>query len=392
MPTVLPTILSMGREGQAWALAEVTYGVEIKPTTTSQFLLAGDSTVQQNRGFIPDPQRRNTYSARPQIAGRYEPGTISFPVLIKPRAAGVAPDAKALLKALIGRETIVASTSVTYNLLRIQDTRQSLTMWVRAGHFIYRALGVILTKGTFPIKADNSEEALGRCNFEGTFSEMKWTGTDEMAAVAAIAATSLTVKDDKKFTVGSYIKIADNDNAGLGYQVTAINYGTNILTITPGLTAAVALDALITPWAPTGSETGVIVHGRHGVVTRGAVSLPLMGGEITLEFPVKIANEEKNGLDFASRFINTGERTVMASMEALFDANGAKWFHDVTTSTAADLVCNWGNAVAARYSLTVKNQLIESPQVTGTEEQIVQINGKGASSVAFDDELTMVFN
>ena len=67
---------------------------------------AGDGTVTQNRGFIPDPQRRNTYSPLPDIAGRYEPGTVSFPMLIKPRAAGTAPDGGQLLEIdAFGRES-----------------------------------------------------------------------------------------------------------------------------------------------------------------------------------------------------------------------------------------------------------------------------------------------
>jgi len=127
-------------------------------------------------------------------------------------------------------------------------------------------------------------------------------------------------------------------------------------------------------------------------VIRGAVALPLMSGEITLDFPVKIANEEKNGQNFATRFINTGERSVNADMQALFDANGAQWFYDVQASVSADLVCNWGTTAAERYKLTVKNQLITAPTVTGAEEQIVELSGKGAASSSFDDELTLVFN
>jgi hypothetical protein len=64
----------------------------------------------------------------------------------------------------------------------------------------------------------------------------------------------------------------------------------------------------------------------------------------------------------------------------------------VSASVAADVVCNWGDTAAARYQITVKNQLIESPTVNGTEEQLVSLNGKGAASTAYDDEMTLVFN
>jgi hypothetical protein len=392
MATVLPNILSFARDSVVFAKAEVTFATEIKPTTADQILLAGDGSVQQALGFIPDPQRRNTYSPLPDIVGRYEAGQVSFPFLIKPRAAGTAPDCGMLLKNLFGRETIVASTSVTYNLLRTSDQRASLTVWIKDGHFVYRCIGTVLTKGTFPVKADNSEEALGRCNAEGTFTELRWTGTDEMAALAAISATSLTVKDAKKYTIGSYIKIATNDNAGVGYQVTAINYGTNVLTITPGLTAGVAADDLVTPWLPTGTENGTIIHGRFGTVTRGGVSLPLMSGEIALTFPVKMLNEEKNGQNFATRFAIVGARQIDANVNVLFDANAGKWFYDASQGTQGDLICNWGATTALRYKLTAKNQILSAPQVSGAEERIVAMTGKAFASTAYDDELTLVLD
>lgn len=392
MATVLPNLLSFARESLVFAKAETTALTEIKVTTADQILMAGDGSVSQNLGFIPDPQRRNTYSMLPDIPGRYEPGAVSFPMLIKPRAAGTAPDGGQILKALFGRETLVASTSVTYAPLRTSDTRQSLTVWVKDGHFVYRCIGTVFTKGTFPVKADNSEDALGRVGLEGVFAELRWTGTDEMAAGAALGATALTVKDAKKYTVNSYIKIATNDNAGAGYQVTAVNYTTNVLTITPGLTAAVLLDDLVAPWLPVGSENGKIVHGRLGAVTRGGVSLPLMSGEIGLDFPAKMLNEEKNGQDFATRFAIAGNRAVTANVDVLFDANAGKWWHDAKTGVQADLVCNWGTVAGERYKLTAKNQLLSAPSVSGGEERIVALQGKAFASSAYDDELVMVLD
>lgn len=392
MATVLPQILSFQREAVAFAVAEASYGVEVKPGVTHQVLIAGDGNVAQNRGFIPDPQRRNTYSALPDSPGRYEAGTASLPMLIKPRALGTAPDGSVLLKALFGRETIVGGTSVKYHPLRIGDLRQTVTLWIKDGHFVYRCLGWIPTRGTFPVRADNSEESLGRVNLEGSFAELKWTGTDEMAAAAAGAATALTVKDAKKYSIDSYIKIGANDNAGAGYRVTAINYGTNVLTITPGLTGAVAIDELVTPWLPTGTENGVIVNGNLGAVTRGGSSLPLMSGEITFEFPVKVLNEEKNGQLFATRFASTNIRNVNANVTVLFDANAGKWWYDVRTGALGDLVCNWGDTAAARYKLTAKNQLLTAPQVSGGEERLVQLNGKAFASTAYDDELELLLD
>jgi hypothetical protein len=398
MATVLPNILAFARESLVFAKAETTFATEVKPTAADQVLMAGEGSVSQNRGFIADPQRRNTYSPLPDIAARYEPGSISFPMLIKPRTPGTAPDGGQLLKALFGRETIVASTSVKYHPLRTSDTRQSLTVWVKDGHFVYRCLGTVLTKGSFPIAAGNSEEALGRVALEGTFAELRWTGTDELAATLNTGATTFTAKSAKKFTIGSYVGFraasgATNDNSGAGYQITAVNYGTNVCTFTPALAGTgLAADDLIYPWLPTGSENGVIVHGRLGDVTRGGVSLPLMSGEIVYEFPVKLMNEEKNGQNFATRFATAGIRSVTANVNVLFDANAGSWWYDVSQAVQADLICNWGTASGARYKLTAKNQLLSAPQVSGNEERIVALNGKAFASSSYDDELELLLD
>jgi hypothetical protein len=390
--TVLPTLLAFGRESVVFAIEETVTLVETKPTTTSQILMAGDGSVSQELGFIPDPQRRNTYSALPDIPGRYDAGALSFPMLVKPRALGVAPDGGQVLKNLFGRETIVGGTSVTYNLLRTTDIRKSETVWIKNGHFLYRCIGTVFTKGAFPIKADNSEDALCQVKLDATCAEVRWTGTDELAVITAAIDTTITVKDARKFTVDSYIEIGAQTNTGAGFKVTAVNYTTNVLTITPAVGAVVAVDALVKPWIPVGSENGTIVHGRFGAVTRGGETLPLMSGEIGLDFPVKMMNEEKNGQDFASRFATANIRTVNADVQVLFDANAAKWFYDGKQGVLADMVCNWGTVAAQRVRITAKNQLLSAPAISGAEERVIDLKGKAFASTAYDDEITMVLD
>lgn len=392
MATVLPTLLAFGRECVVFAKAETTALVEIKPTTADQILMAGDGSVAQELGFITDPQRRNTYSRLPDIPGRYEAGTLSFPMLVKPRAVGTAPDGGQVLKALFGRETIVGATSVTYNLLRISDIRQSMTVWIKQGHFVYRCIGTVFTKGAFPIKADNSEDALGQVKLDATCAEVRWTGTDELASATAAVDTTITVKDARKFTIDSYIEIGALTNTAAGFKVTGVNYSTNVVTITPAVGGIVAIDSLVKPWLPVGSENGTIVHGRFGTVTRDGNTLPLMSGEIGLDFPVKIMNEEKNGQDFASRFATTGTRMVNADVQVLMDANATKWFYDGKVGVLGDFICNWGTVSGQRFKLTVKNQLLSAPAISGSEELLVDLKGKGFATTAYDDEMTLVLD
>lgn len=76
----------------------------------------------------------------------------------------------------------------------------------------------------------------------------------------AAASTSIVVDDAQRFEVGSLVQFPDSDtNSGAGYQVTAINYTTDTLTIAPGLATGVSDNDAIGPLfptvvAPTGSK------------------------------------------------------------------------------------------------------------------------------------------
>lgn len=392
MPTILPNLLAFDRDTLLFVVPETTFGVETKPGVTNQVLLATEGTIKQSRGFIPDPQRRNTLSMLNRFAGRFEDGQGNLTFLVKPSGTlGTVPEGAPLLKSLFGREIITPATKIEYFLLRTTDTRPSLTIWFKIGHFVYRALGTLCNKGRFPLKADNSTDALCQCALDILFAELRWTGTDEMAVAAIAAATALTVKNAKKFTLGGYIKIAANDNAGAGYNITAINYATNVLTITPGLTAAVAIDDVVAPWLPVGTEAGTPVHGRLGSATRGGITLPLLSGEISLDNKLDMLNEEKNGLDYPNRFAQPEARSVQANAEMYFDANSALHFYDAQQQVRGDLVFPWGTTAASRVKITAKNQEIDMPDISGTKK-VLKLTGQAFASAAFDDELVMLFD
>ena len=393
MATVLPNTIAIDADSVLFAKAETTYGTEIKVTTADQCLILTGGQITQDRGYLNDEQLRNTLSRLNQIAGRFEPGSAQFGFYIKPSGAlGTPPECATLLKAALGRETITASTKVEYFLDRLIDTLPALTMWFRIGHTVYRAIGSVCEQVTFPLKADNSQEAVGQAQVQFRFAEMRWTGTDEMAATAATSATTLTVKDAKKFTLGGYIKIAANDNGGVGYNITAINYGSNILTISPGLTAGVAIDDLVAPWMPTGTSSGTIVHGRLGLATRGATNLPVLSSTITLNRPLLLPTDEKNGLDYPNRFLRSDKRDVTIAVELLNDANTTSYLYESLQQTRGDITMPCGSVAATRFKVLAKNVEVSPPQIGGQPQKVVTLNGKAFASASFDDEISLLFD
>ena len=393
MATILPNLIAIDMQTLLFAKEETTFATEIKPTTADQILIAGSGTMKQELGFIPDEQRRNTYSEVSEIQGRYEPGTFTFPVYIKPSGAlGTKPECAALLKNLFGRETVTASTKVEYFLARVTDAVVSHTLWFKVGHFVYRAIGAVVDEGTFPLKAGNEADAVGQVSLTGLCANVLWTGTDEIAGTPLAGATTMTVKDAKKFTVGSYVEIGSETNGGAGFQITVINYGTNVVTFAPALVSDKAPDDVVKPWIPVGTEVGTPVHGRLGLATRNAVTLRVISSEITLKNNYKFLNEEKNGLNYPDRVIRTRKREVMCNPEIYFDANAPKFFYEAQQGTKTDIVVPVGDTAASRYKLTAKNVRLSAPDVSGNEELRMKLTGKAFASTSYDDELVLLFD
>lgn len=401
MAFILSDNIALDRESVGWIKKQTVFGTEVKPAAANQFLIAGEGSIVQQQGFIEDAQRRNTHSALKRFGGRFEAGRAEIPIYIKPSGTlDVPPEASEFLEGLFGREVITASTKVEYLLSRVSDIFPSYTLWVKNGHFVYRCIGLIVEQGTFPLRANNSPESLSQVRAICTFAEMRWTGTDlaNETIPSTPAQTDLTVEDARKFTVGSYIQKRDqstlvvDDNSGAGFQVTAVNYTTNVLTISPGITDVNTGDQ-IEPWTPANAaEVGDPIHGRLGAATLGGVTLPLLSGEISLVNNFKVLNEEKNGLQFANRFLRRIMREVRVRAEVYFDANTSRYFHSSRNQVQANLVFPWGDTATKRFTVTVKNVEFNTPAIAGGEEKRMTLEGKGFATSAFDDELAGLFD
>lgn len=390
----LTDLIALDRESLGWIKKETAYATEVKPAGTEQFLVAGELSPGQALGFIEDAQRRNSYSETARFAGRYEPGEAELAVYIKPSGTvDVPPEGSEFLEGLFGRQVVNAATSVQYLLQRVIDSLPSYTIWIKAGHFVYRLLGAVINQGRFPLRADNSPESISQAVYNVIFAELRWTGTDEAGeTIGGTPQATLIVADAKKFTVGSYIVVGGDDNSGAGYQVTAVNYGTDTLTLNPSI-ANVTTGDQIDPWTPAvAAEVGAPVHGRLGTATLGGTNLPLLSGEIAIDNQFKILNEEKNGLDFANRAVRRAKRRVTVRADVYFDANQARFFHDAKNQVQGDLVFPWGTVSTARVTITAKNVELGAPQIAGGEEKILTLEGQAFATSALDDELAVLFD
>lgn len=384
----LGTTFSVNRDTVVWAKEEATFGTEAKPVTTDAVRLTGDGTISQPRVYVDDPQRVNSYSRTDRMQAGYDPGELSFPMFCKPSGtAGTKPPGAALYKSLFGRETVTSSTSVVYDLLRLSDTRPGVTVWLKKGHTVFRAVGCVLNQGVFRIAAGNDEAGFAQVEFSGVFAKLLLTGTDEVKTAAAASATTVVVKDSRKFDVGAYVKIG---SATTEYRITAIDRATDTLTVSPALTAKADPDAVVAPSVPSVTDSGSPIAGRLGTAQHGEQTLPLLSSELTLNNNVEFMGGEKTASAYPERFGNGG-RTVDVSVDVRWDANATRFFSLHRTHDKSDVKIPAGATAGSILELLAKNVALDFPNVNDDTIRALTIGGAAFASDSLDDELKLTF-
>ena len=384
----LGTTFSVNRDTVVWAKEEATFGTEAKPATTDAVRLTGDGTISQPRVYVDDPQRVNSYSRTDRMQAGYDPGELSFPMFCKPSGtAGTKPPGAALYKSLFGRETVMSSTSVVYDLLRLSDTRPGVTVWLKKGHTVFRAVGCVLNQGVFRIAAGNDEAGFAQVEFSGVFAKLLLTGTDEVKTAAAASATTVVVKDSRKFDVGAYVKIG---SATTEYRITAIDRATDTLTVSPALSAKADPDAVVAPSVPSVTDSGSPIAGRLGTAQHGEQTLPLLSSELTLNNNVEFMGGEKTASAYPERFGNGG-RTVDVSVDVRWDANATRFFSLHRTHDKSDVKIPAGATAGSILELLARNVALDFPNVNDDTIRALTIGGAAFASDSLDDELKLTF-
>jgi hypothetical protein len=389
--------IAIGRDVIVFAKAEATPGTAVFPAATDAIFLTGDGAFKQNRGFLPDQQRRDTFSKIAQYKGRLEPGEWNFPTYIKPSgSAGVAPECGQLLEGLFGKETVVGSTSVTYTLLGPGNEILTFSIYFRLGHTVFANLGCAVNSADIVIKAGNDDDALVGINFNGNFIRQIRTGTDALAAEAAAETTTITVDNARKFMIGSVIEIGSDNNSGAGYAVSDVNYETNVLTFSPELVTGQDIDAVVKGYLPTPTEVGEPIHGRLGHVTfdedASPVNVPILQADIGINNNIKVLNEEKNNTDYPTDFLKTAGREVTLSVQAYFDTETMARYYEIDAQLQKEIKIPAGDTAGKKLRFEFPQVELQMAEVSGGEECILTMTKLPLASASFEDEIKLVFD
>ena len=369
-------------------VAETALGTGVVPVAGDGFVVT-DCEITPVYDFHDVPDRRGTRSRMEQVAGRVG-ATFKMSGALRPSSAlGTAPDIGLVIKHALGVETVNASTSVVYTLLEDPS---------------------ILFGTLYSSLDDLQEGVVGAVIQTLTF---KWTGRDfitwdatgigvdileaglDAANGSGSTVTALIVDDADFYAPYGVIKIGSDDNSGAGYQITAVNYTTNTLTITPAATWSD--NDVVAPFLPAVTNTGSALYGTKGKLSLDGDSSEVKhtGGSVVINTGLDLHNEEF-GSTKATDVILTGERTVDHNLEMLVRDTTSYEMSLFRRDVAQDVYVTLGDDAAAGAALRMKIDMptarIRPAPRSGTTGPVrLSLSGPALGSSG-EDEITITFD
>jgi hypothetical protein len=378
--------IALAREVQMFIKEEVAAGTLIEPVATDMVLVTGIPNIGQEREQFPDEQKRNTRSMLAPIAGRYLAGSWDFETYIKPNGtAGQVPAEDVLMEGLLGAKA-TDGTSVSYSPAAVTVTKKSYSIWFKDGHTVYMCSGCAVGRATFRITGREP----GKISWSGGLMKRLHTGADTLGSdISDTTSTEITPSDIKLFSVGSIFTI-DSERMKVG------TVGASTLTVTRGYggttPATHSSGADMTPWLPTGTESGTIVHGRLGICTLDGSNYNILESEVTIDDNVKYYEDEKNEQDYATEFGTPESRTVESRFSVYFRKSDAARLQDNIDFNTLAFTIPIGNVAGSICTIYLNQAKIQSPTISGDAERIQEVRVSPFATTAYDNEIYVIYH
>ena len=384
--------LAKAREHTIFAVKETTRGTLAFPSATDLVVPAGNGTIGQVPTYTDSEEIVDSRSLMDQFRDALPAGDWSLPMYMRPGAAGGSPQGSALFESLFGAKAVVSDTSVTYSLAK---ELPSFSLWLKYGDTVFFAKGATADMAKFA----SAKKGAVKWDFSGKFMARGWCGTDELAVAIDYVATPITsvvVKDAKKYTVGARIKIGTDDNTAAGFTVTAVDYDTDTLTISPGISSDQPIDAVVAPFLPAGTVIGEPVEARTLAVSldNGATTTKITSFDLTITNNVQYLEEEIGDEETPTDYVED-QRSVKGNMGLLLRRDDLAYFYDGLLPgqyKEMEITCG-DDAVAGKLiTLAMGKVRLTVPTIEPSAPTVKLATEFTALGTVGEDEISMVIN
>ena len=368
-----------------FACLEVTKGTAVYPTAAAERVVtAGVAELNQQATFTDSEEINNTLDLLERFQDQLGAGTFTAPMYIRPSGtAGTAPMGGVLLQSLMGLETIVGGTSVTYEQATIKP---SFTLWVKKAHTVFFGSGACCESG----KLNFTNKGGSMFDMSGGFMRMGWAGTDTLASAAT--TTAVTVENSKLFTADAYVSfntgVSVDDNTGAGYKIASVDYDTDILTMADTITADSGVS--IQGFLPAFTAVGSPLENKNLTITFDAVAQNLKSLTVDLNSPVQWQVDEITTSGFVTEYIED-RRAIALTLDVLFREQDLGYFYDATQNTKVAVVATNNDVAGEICTINLPYTELEVPSTTTSSPTVsLTIAGTGLGS-AGEDSASIVF-
>lgn len=376
--------IAIAREQEIFIVEESTRGVLAYPSATDLVIACGFGKISQKPSNSDSNEIRNSRDILDQFADQTPPGTWSFPTYVKPSGvAGGIPQEATLLKCLCGSETINAS-SVVYQPAM---DKTSCSYWLRVSHTVFWARGA--TVGKADIKLAKTGGA--QWDWSGQFMEMGWAGTCALDGDHAASATTVTVKNEGKYTAGSKIEFesdgtvySDTD----GYLITAVD-GKD-LTISPGLETDLDSGTVVRGYLPAGTETGTALAARKGKAMKGGANVPVQSFDLTFDDQPQYLDEEITSSGFPEDYAET-KRTISGNFAIYFREDDLIYFQDGYNNIKDTFGMIIGDTAGSILTISLPKAQTDVPEVSHSDPTVALNTTIKAFGTVGEDSYTIAY-
>jgi len=353
--------IARGREFGFFCVAEPTRGGLTFPASTDAVLAAGFPDMNQNPSYTDSEEiQTGTRGLVEQFQDMTPAGTTPFKMYARPSGTpGTVPMGDAVLRSMFGKQTVNAGISVVYSPA---IDKPSFSTWYRRGPALFFARGCVVDQGK--VSAVNKGGVALDMNVQ--FMEMGWCGLDDLAADAAFDAAAITVSHPKRYKAGGRIyNKTQNDSATNGYEITAVNYDTGVLSISPNIVAAGgwATGDVIRGYLPTPTKIGKPIECRKTSITIGGATTRLMSLDTTFADKIQMVDDEITESGFPEDY-GEDARKVSGTIKGHLRPAAVDKFKDGFDGLEQAIVVNFGNVAGYILQQDMARCRIQVPKLT----------------------------
>lgn len=405
MADTLLNIPGLNRRRRVFFVTETTYNTMVKMSATDAAKIRSGMINTHKPNRIDVEENRSSRSIENRYTANTPPTPWEFEFDVRPSGtAGTPADIHPVLKAAFGTYTNTPATSDAYTLsdtvqgldsLSIHDFVEAGSNSDRHGHQLETLSGALVEELTI---SGNGTEA-PKIRASGLGAQYALTGRSDINDAAPASQTDFDVTNGNKFAVNSIIAIYEeadgttlvDDNSTAGHKVTAIS--SNNLTVADALSAGVADNDIVVPWAPSESVAGQPIDPSLGSLTFDGLAIYPIEWSFTLKNNLKLY-EDQAFERYATGF-HEGFREVTGSIKyrmksgTLFEALSQRTDYGNITITVV-----MGSAAGYKATLVFKGEIdFDNFDRSVDETVIANVPLRGlASSANAKDELALTFS